>query len=186
MGRILDVNEIVQQLVDGGHPSSSEVRSCQDHLNSRYEVPFSGGRGQPSWTSGTKASTSSEPRAGQGVAASPILSTENPSGTWVLLSVFRPGSLWAAPLRANKEGGTGCWRPSGNCPISSLQLPLCPASPNPGRLARGCQNQTLQEGAVISVSSCRKSLHARPGEDSLSYKWALYQVSTVSLPHSFF
>uniref|UniRef100_A0A8D0AZZ5 Spectrin beta, non-erythrocytic 4 n=1 Tax=Salvator merianae TaxID=96440 RepID=A0A8D0AZZ5_SALMN len=36
MGRILDVNQIVQQLVDGGHPSSSEVRSCQDHLNSRW------------------------------------------------------------------------------------------------------------------------------------------------------
>lgn len=35
MGRILDVNQIVQQLVEGGHPSSSEVRSCQDHLNSR-------------------------------------------------------------------------------------------------------------------------------------------------------
>uniref|UniRef100_A0A670J8L5 Spectrin beta chain n=1 Tax=Podarcis muralis TaxID=64176 RepID=A0A670J8L5_PODMU len=38
MGRILDVNQIVQQLVDGGHPSSSEVRSCQDHLNSRYKA----------------------------------------------------------------------------------------------------------------------------------------------------
>lgn len=36
MGRILDVNQIVQQLLDGGHPSSTEVRSCQDHLNSRY------------------------------------------------------------------------------------------------------------------------------------------------------
>uniref|UniRef100_A0ABM5ETH6 Spectrin beta chain n=1 Tax=Pogona vitticeps TaxID=103695 RepID=A0ABM5ETH6_9SAUR len=36
MGRILDVNQIVQQLVDGGHPSSSEVRSCQDHLNGRW------------------------------------------------------------------------------------------------------------------------------------------------------
>ncbi|KAI1229611.1 Spectrin beta chain, partial [Lamprotornis superbus] len=36
MGRILDVNQVVQQLVDGGHPSSDEVRSCQDHLNSRY------------------------------------------------------------------------------------------------------------------------------------------------------
>ncbi|XP_048348815.1 spectrin beta chain, non-erythrocytic 4 isoform X2 [Sphaerodactylus townsendi] len=36
MGRILDVNQIVQQLVDGGHPSASEVRSCQDHLNSRW------------------------------------------------------------------------------------------------------------------------------------------------------
>uniref|UniRef100_A0A803SNP0 Spectrin beta chain n=1 Tax=Anolis carolinensis TaxID=28377 RepID=A0A803SNP0_ANOCA len=36
MGRILDVNQIVQQLVDGGHPSSSEVRACQDHLNSRW------------------------------------------------------------------------------------------------------------------------------------------------------
>lgn len=35
MGRILDVNQVVQQLVDGGHPSSEEVRSCQDHLNSR-------------------------------------------------------------------------------------------------------------------------------------------------------
>lgn len=35
MGRILDVNQIVQQLVDGGHPSSTEVMSCQDHLNSR-------------------------------------------------------------------------------------------------------------------------------------------------------
>ncbi|KYO40220.1 hypothetical protein Y1Q_0020194 [Alligator mississippiensis] len=36
MGRILDVNQIVQQLVDGGHPSSTEVMSCQDHLNSRW------------------------------------------------------------------------------------------------------------------------------------------------------
>ncbi|KAJ3590639.1 hypothetical protein NHX12_008589, partial [Muraenolepis orangiensis] len=36
MGRILDVNEIVQQLLDGGHPSSTEVRGCQDHLNSRW------------------------------------------------------------------------------------------------------------------------------------------------------
>ncbi|NWX27441.1 SPTN4 protein, partial [Notiomystis cincta] len=36
MGRILDVNQVVQQLVDGGHPSSDEVRSCQDHLNSRW------------------------------------------------------------------------------------------------------------------------------------------------------
>uniref|UniRef100_A0A8B9YYS8 Spectrin beta, non-erythrocytic 4 n=1 Tax=Buteo japonicus TaxID=224669 RepID=A0A8B9YYS8_9AVES len=36
MGRILDVNQVVQQLVDRGHPSSEEVRSCQDHLNSRY------------------------------------------------------------------------------------------------------------------------------------------------------
>ncbi|XP_027487438.1 spectrin beta chain, non-erythrocytic 4, partial [Corapipo altera] len=36
MGRILDVNQVVQQLVDGGHPSSEEVRACQDHLNSRW------------------------------------------------------------------------------------------------------------------------------------------------------
>ncbi|NXW78338.1 SPTN4 protein, partial [Hirundo rustica] len=36
MGRILDVNQVVQELVDAGHPSSDEVRSCQDHLNSRY------------------------------------------------------------------------------------------------------------------------------------------------------
>ncbi|OWK49603.1 Spectrin beta chain, non-erythrocytic 1 [Lonchura striata] len=36
MGRILDVNQVVQQLLDGGHPSSDEVRSCQDHLNSRW------------------------------------------------------------------------------------------------------------------------------------------------------
>ncbi|XP_023817835.1 spectrin beta chain, non-erythrocytic 4 isoform X2 [Oryzias latipes] len=36
MGRILDVNQIVQQLLDGGHPSSAEVRGCQDHLNSRW------------------------------------------------------------------------------------------------------------------------------------------------------
>ncbi|NXG45069.1 SPTN4 protein, partial [Psilopogon haemacephalus] len=35
MGRILDVNQEVQQLLDGGHPSSEEVRACQDHLNSR-------------------------------------------------------------------------------------------------------------------------------------------------------
>ncbi|XP_010218245.1 PREDICTED: spectrin beta chain, non-erythrocytic 4, partial [Tinamus guttatus] len=34
MGRILDVNQVVQQLVDGGHPSAQEVRACQDHLNS--------------------------------------------------------------------------------------------------------------------------------------------------------
>ncbi|KFP75139.1 Spectrin beta chain, non-erythrocytic 4, partial [Acanthisitta chloris] len=36
MGRILDVNQVVQQLVEGGHPSSQEVQSCQDHLNSRW------------------------------------------------------------------------------------------------------------------------------------------------------
>ncbi|XP_076845121.1 spectrin beta chain, non-erythrocytic 4 isoform X1 [Brachyhypopomus gauderio] len=36
MGRILDVNQIVQQLLDSGHPSSNEVRGCQDHLNSRW------------------------------------------------------------------------------------------------------------------------------------------------------
>ncbi|XP_028652270.1 spectrin beta chain, non-erythrocytic 4-like [Erpetoichthys calabaricus] len=36
MGRILDVNQIVQQLLDSGHPSSSEVRGCQDHLNGRW------------------------------------------------------------------------------------------------------------------------------------------------------
>ncbi|XP_029426950.1 spectrin beta chain, non-erythrocytic 4 [Rhinatrema bivittatum] len=36
MGRVLDVNQIVQQLVDGGHPSASEVRACQEHLNSRW------------------------------------------------------------------------------------------------------------------------------------------------------
>ncbi|MGH0151911.1 UNVERIFIED_CONTAM: hypothetical protein FKN15_020718 [Acipenser sinensis] len=37
MERILDVNQIVQQLLDGGHPSSAEVRGCQDHLNGRFE-----------------------------------------------------------------------------------------------------------------------------------------------------
>uniref|UniRef100_A0A3B3RNV7 Spectrin beta chain n=1 Tax=Paramormyrops kingsleyae TaxID=1676925 RepID=A0A3B3RNV7_9TELE len=36
MGRILDVNQIVQQLLDGDHPSSDEVRHCQDHLNGRW------------------------------------------------------------------------------------------------------------------------------------------------------
>uniref|UniRef100_A0A8C5KXA3 Spectrin beta chain n=1 Tax=Jaculus jaculus TaxID=51337 RepID=A0A8C5KXA3_JACJA len=36
MGRVLDVNQTVQELVEGGHPSSDEVRSCQDHLNSRW------------------------------------------------------------------------------------------------------------------------------------------------------
>uniref|UniRef100_A0A8D0PZB6 Spectrin beta chain n=1 Tax=Sus scrofa TaxID=9823 RepID=A0A8D0PZB6_PIG len=36
MGRVLDVNHTVQELVEGGHPSSDEVRSCQDHLNSRW------------------------------------------------------------------------------------------------------------------------------------------------------
>ncbi|KAJ0063351.1 hypothetical protein NL108_000299, partial [Boleophthalmus pectinirostris] len=36
MGRILDVNQMVQQLLDGGHPSSAEVRGCQDHLTSRW------------------------------------------------------------------------------------------------------------------------------------------------------
>ncbi|XP_028921012.1 spectrin beta chain, non-erythrocytic 4 isoform X2 [Ornithorhynchus anatinus] len=36
MGRVLEVNHIVQQLVDGDHPSAAEVRSCQDHLNSRW------------------------------------------------------------------------------------------------------------------------------------------------------
>nr|XP_010598703.1 spectrin beta chain, non-erythrocytic 4 [Loxodonta africana] len=36
MGRVLDVNHTVQKLVEGGHPSSDEVRSCQDHLNSRW------------------------------------------------------------------------------------------------------------------------------------------------------
>lgn len=47
MGRILDVNQVVQQLVDGGHPSSEEVRSCQDHLNSRYGCGEGGGGGEP-------------------------------------------------------------------------------------------------------------------------------------------
>ncbi|XP_044844211.1 spectrin beta chain, non-erythrocytic 4 isoform X1 [Mauremys mutica] len=36
MGRVLDVNETVQQLVEGGHPSASEVQSCRDHLNGRW------------------------------------------------------------------------------------------------------------------------------------------------------
>ncbi|XP_057390863.1 spectrin beta chain, non-erythrocytic 4 isoform X2 [Balaenoptera acutorostrata] len=36
MDRVLDVNHTVQELVEGGHPSSEEVRSCQDHLNSRW------------------------------------------------------------------------------------------------------------------------------------------------------
>ncbi|NXL95621.1 SPTN4 protein, partial [Alectura lathami] len=36
MGRVLDVNQVVQQLVEGGHPSAEEVRACQDHLNSRW------------------------------------------------------------------------------------------------------------------------------------------------------
>uniref|UniRef100_A0A452I3U6 Spectrin beta chain n=1 Tax=Gopherus agassizii TaxID=38772 RepID=A0A452I3U6_9SAUR len=36
MGRILDVNETVQQLVEGDHPSASEVQSCRDHLNGRW------------------------------------------------------------------------------------------------------------------------------------------------------
>ncbi|CAH2314025.1 spectrin beta chain, non-erythrocytic 4 [Pelobates cultripes] len=36
MGRVLDVNQIVQQLLEAGHPSSSEVSACQDHLNSRW------------------------------------------------------------------------------------------------------------------------------------------------------
>ncbi|KAM7340046.1 hypothetical protein ACRRTK_000661 [Alexandromys fortis] len=36
MGRVLDVNHTVQELVEGGHPSSDEVRSCQGHLNSRW------------------------------------------------------------------------------------------------------------------------------------------------------
>ncbi|ELK33681.1 Spectrin beta chain, brain 3 [Myotis davidii] len=36
MGRVLDVNHTVQELVEGGHPSSDEVLSCQDHLNSRW------------------------------------------------------------------------------------------------------------------------------------------------------
>ncbi|KAM8952646.1 spectrin beta chain, non-erythrocytic 4 [Pelodytes ibericus] len=36
MGRVLDVNQMVQQLLEGGHPSSSEVQACQDHLNSRW------------------------------------------------------------------------------------------------------------------------------------------------------
>uniref|UniRef100_A0A2K5HQU8 Spectrin beta chain n=1 Tax=Colobus angolensis palliatus TaxID=336983 RepID=A0A2K5HQU8_COLAP len=38
MGRVLDVNHTVQELVEGGHPSSDEVRSCQDHLNSRCAI----------------------------------------------------------------------------------------------------------------------------------------------------
>ncbi|XP_053329402.1 spectrin beta chain, non-erythrocytic 4 [Spea bombifrons] len=36
MGRVLDVNQMVQQLLESGHPSSSEVQACQDHLNSRW------------------------------------------------------------------------------------------------------------------------------------------------------
>uniref|UniRef100_UPI00398E47AA spectrin beta chain, non-erythrocytic 1-like n=1 Tax=Pristiophorus japonicus TaxID=55135 RepID=UPI00398E47AA len=34
--RVVEVNETVQQLVDNGHPSATEVRGCQDHLNSRW------------------------------------------------------------------------------------------------------------------------------------------------------
>lgn len=48
MGRILDVNQVVQQLVEGGHPSSEEVRACQDHLNSRYRR----GEGAARWCTG--------------------------------------------------------------------------------------------------------------------------------------
>eukprot|EP00061_Rhincodon_typus_P009660 g33319.t1 len=32
--RVVEVNEIVQQLVENGHPSATEVMGCQDHLNS--------------------------------------------------------------------------------------------------------------------------------------------------------
>uniref|UniRef100_A0A8C3CT65 Spectrin beta, non-erythrocytic 4 n=1 Tax=Cairina moschata TaxID=8855 RepID=A0A8C3CT65_CAIMO len=49
MGRILDVNQVVQQLVEGGHPSSEEVRACQDHLNSRYWR----GEGAARWCTGS-------------------------------------------------------------------------------------------------------------------------------------
>ncbi|XP_067831261.1 spectrin beta chain, non-erythrocytic 1-like isoform X2 [Heptranchias perlo] len=36
LARVVEVNEIVQQLVANGHPSATEVRGCQDHLNSRW------------------------------------------------------------------------------------------------------------------------------------------------------
>ncbi|GCB79157.1 hypothetical protein scyTo_0018713, partial [Scyliorhinus torazame] len=32
--RVVEVNELVQQLVENGHPSATEVQGCQDHLNS--------------------------------------------------------------------------------------------------------------------------------------------------------
>ncbi|XP_062916024.1 spectrin beta chain, non-erythrocytic 4-like isoform X1 [Mobula hypostoma] len=36
LARVVEVNEIVRQLVENGHPSATEVRSCQDHLNNRW------------------------------------------------------------------------------------------------------------------------------------------------------
>ncbi|XP_059497011.1 spectrin beta chain, non-erythrocytic 4-like [Stegostoma tigrinum] len=36
LGRVVEVNEIVQHLVENGHPSATEVMGCQDHLNSRW------------------------------------------------------------------------------------------------------------------------------------------------------
>lgn len=81
---------------------------------------------------------------------SPILSPENPSGTWVLLSLFRPESFWAASLRASKERGTGCWRHSVNCPLSAHHsFPSVLSPSTPGCLAWGCQSQTLQEGEQL-------------------------------------
>uniref|UniRef100_A0A4W3H4K2 Spectrin beta chain, non-erythrocytic 1-like n=1 Tax=Callorhinchus milii TaxID=7868 RepID=A0A4W3H4K2_CALMI len=32
LSRVVEVNEVVQQLVESGHPSTTEVRGCQDHL----------------------------------------------------------------------------------------------------------------------------------------------------------
>lgn len=120
------------------------------------------------------------------MAASPILSPENPLGTRVLLSLFRPESLWAASLRASKERGTGCWRHSGNCPLSAHHSfpPPCPVSLNPWMLGLGLpEPNTAGGGAVVSLSSYKESLHAWPREDDLACSRAQYRVSTVSLAH---
>lgn len=96
MGRILDVNQVVQQLVDGGHPSSEEVRSCQDHLNSRYRF----GEG------------------GQAVGPSPCWGSIMPKRDPILLGGVLGGGnklwgCWQTPdLGLSQPGGTSPWGPA--------------------------------------------------------------------------
>uniref|UniRef100_A0A663FH70 Calponin-homology (CH) domain-containing protein n=1 Tax=Aquila chrysaetos chrysaetos TaxID=223781 RepID=A0A663FH70_AQUCH len=99
MGRILDVNQVVQQLVDGGHPSSEEVRSCQDHLNSRY------GCGE----------------GGRAVGPSPSWGSVMPKVDPILLGGSCGGNelwgCWQTPtLGFSQPGGTSPWGPALQCP----------------------------------------------------------------------
>lgn len=115
MGRILDVNQIVQQLVEGGHPSASEVRSCQDHLNSRWEAiaPDQGALGQvQKISSGTGAPTA--PLLGVLPACLPAsVGRLAPVVSWTQsrqkkAPPHRPVSLERAPGLSLDRRGHGC------------------------------------------------------------------------------